>query len=212
MLFLFLSLFAIALIYYATGKQMRLLLLWSSWAITISALSFNGYFQNTQTIPPPIALVILGLIGLTALTIRWSRGIQVNIRLLTSIHVLRFPIEITIHGWYLNQLVPREMTYEGWNFDIVSGLTALLILIWWFFRNPPRQVMVAFNLMGLALLAIIVTTATLAVPTPFQLIGLDQPNLAILKFPNTLLPGILVPAVLTAHLLGLKKLLRHKDV
>jgi hypothetical protein len=65
-----------------------------------------------------------------------------------------------------------------------------------------------FNLIGLGLLINIVTIAVLSLPTPMQRFGFDRPNIAVLYFPYVLLPTVIVPIVLFAHLAALYKSLR----
>ncbi|MEM9987092.1 MAG: hypothetical protein AAF804_18515, partial [Bacteroidota bacterium] len=49
--------------------------------------------------------------------------------------------------------------------------------------------------------------AILSAPLPFQQLAFEQPNVAVLRFPYVLLPGVVVPLVLLSHLLSLKYLL-----
>ena len=82
----------------------------------------------------------------------------------------------------------------------------------WFAFSKSKvnyKLLLAWNLICLGLLSIIVTTAVLAIPTPFQQIGLDQPNIAVLYFPFNLLPGFIVPLVLFAHLQSIKLIVKE---
>jgi hypothetical protein len=60
---------------------------------------------------------------------------------------------------------------------------------------------VAWNVLGLALLANIVAIAVLATPTPFHHFVNEPPNLLPSTFPYVWLPTFLVPAALFGHLL-----------
>ena len=124
---------------------------------------------------------------------------------------MRIPVEITLHQLYEEGLVPKAMTYEGWNFDILSGISALIILIILFIKKDilSKRFLLYWNYICLALLVIIVVTAILAAPSPIQLSIFEQPNVAILKFPYTFLPAVIVPCVLLSHLLIIRKLKRE---
>jgi len=104
------------------------------------------------------------------------------------------------------------MTFEGRNFDILSGLTAPLI-IWLAWKNdvPDRKILLAWNFICLALLINIVVNAVLSAPFPFQQFGFDQPNIAVLYFPFVWLPGFVVPAVLVSHLIAIRALLKKSQ-
>jgi hypothetical protein len=119
--------------------------------------------------------------------------------------VVRVPVEITLYLLYQHHLVPASMTFEGRNFDILSGLTAPFIYYLAARRtNFSRPVLIIWNIAALALLLNIVATAILAFPSPLQTIAFDQPNRAITFFPYVWLPSFVVPAVLYAHLAALR--------
>jgi hypothetical protein len=105
-------------------------------------------------------------------------------------------------------LIPQVMTFEGRNFDIVSGITAPLVA-WFAFRGDRvnRPVLIVWNLIALGLLLNIVATAFFAFPSPMQQIAFEQPNRAVMYFPFIWLPAIVVPIVFFAHIVSLWQLL-----
>ncbi len=178
-----------------------------------SILAWSGFYLELQVIPPrfivaaPPAIVLL-LLYLVFLVPRSSEPLRV----LTLLHTVRIPVELVLWGLYLNGQVPKLMTFEGVNLDILSGLTAPLVA-WIGFRDgqPRRALLIVWNLLALALLVNIVWHAVLSVPTPFQRYGFDQPNVGVLYFPFILLPALIVPCVLTAHVWSLRELFRKED-
>src|SRR5262245_42020960 len=46
---------------------------------------------------------------------------------LVGFHVFRLPLELVLHQWYMEGVLPVQMTYAGHNFDIVTGLLAFFI-------------------------------------------------------------------------------------
>jgi hypothetical protein len=110
------------------------------------------------------------------------------------------------------------MTYSGRNFDIVSGVTGLL-LGWWILsgRRMGSGVLLtgssavagwaaAWNVLGLALLANIVGVAALSTPVPFRSFVEGPPNLLPSEFPWVWLPSFLVQVAFGSHLLVFRKL------
>ena len=101
------------------------------------------------------------------------------------------------------------MTFEGRNFDILSGISAP-IMAWLAFRNGKinRPLLLIWNVLALLLLINIVTNAILSVPSPLQKFAFDQPNVGILYFPFIWLPSTVVPIVLFSHLVSFYQLLK----
>jgi hypothetical protein len=100
------------------------------------------------------------------------------------------------------------MTFEGRNFDILSGLSAPIIYFF-AFRNGQvnRNLLIVWNIGALCLLTNIVTIAVLAFPSRFQMIGFDHPNIGVTYFPFVWLPSVVVPIVFFCHVASLYKLL-----
>ena len=68
-----------------------------------------------------------------------------------------------------------------------------------------------WNILGLALLANIVTVAVLSTPTPFRQFTGGPPNLLPSTFPFVWLPSFLVQVALGSHLLVFRQLRRRRD-
>jgi hypothetical protein len=101
------------------------------------------------------------------------------------------------------------MTFEGRNFDILSGITAPFVY-WLAFRSGKinRPLLIIWNVFALLLLINIVVHAFLSFPTPFQQLAFEQPNRGVQYFPFIWLPTIVVPIVLFSHLASLWQLLK----
>ena len=109
---------------------------------------------------------------------------------------------------YLDGLIPVLMTFQGYNFDIVSGITAPLVYYLVFIKKSiSNKGLLAWNFIGLALLINILAIAVLSAPTPFQKLAFEQPNLGVMYFPFVWLPAVIVPIVLFSHLMAIKKLM-----
>lgn len=99
------------------------------------------------------------------------------------------------------------MTFEGRNFDILAGLSAPVVAWFGYHKQKlSKAALLGWNIICLGLLLNIVINAILSAPFPFQQFAFDQPDVAILHFPYTWLPGFIVPAVLLAHLVNIRLL------
>jgi len=184
------------------------------WMIVTASLAAAGFYARADVFPPRIAvfavLPALLVIGLFFIIFRQDFIERLPLSLLTLVHVVRIPVELVLLWLSIGGLVPKMMTFEGRNFDIVSGILALMVwLICYRFGRERRWLLIGFNLLGLALLVNIVTIAVLSMPSPMQQLALDQPNRAVALFPYIWLPAIIVPVVLFSNSAALWKLLRR---
>ncbi len=208
LLFITITLAACILFYLGSGSDKRIVPVLLIWVLLTGILSYIGFFERTDTIPPRMLLVFIP--ALAGVFYYWRKAdvTKLQTNWLVAVHMLRLPVEITLYRLFLQGKVPVIMTFEGWNFDIIMGITAIGIglYVWRIHTVLLRRWFALWNLMGILFLAIIVVTAILSAPSPIQRLAFDQPNTAILMFPYTFLPAVVVPLVLLSHLLCLKQL------
>jgi hypothetical protein len=193
-----------------------LLFLLPLWIFFQVMLGVGGFYQVTDVLPPRIA--VFGVLPAVLLIVvffvffRTSFIEKLPLKHLTLVHTIRIPVEIVLYWLFLGGAVPQLMTFEGRNFDIASGVLALITYVIAFRGGiVNRRLLIAFNLIGLILLANIVSIAILSLPTPLQQLAFAQPNRAVLYFPFNWLPTIVVPIVLFSHLASLWQLSSRKD-
>ncbi len=188
----------------APEPRQRLSRVLAFWILTQVGLSFSGFYSlNNESSPRPVLLVLPAVLLITGLLlIPKGRAYMAafNQQKLLLLHSLRVPVEwclfvLASEGW-----VPEAMTWNGTNFDVLSGIAALALYAWSLKGTVPAWVMRVFNVLGLLLLLNIMITALLSVPGPLQQLNFDQPNRAVLEYPFVLLPALIVPLVLFAHL------------
>ncbi len=186
------------------------------WIFFQAVLALGGFYQETGSVPP--RLMIFGVFPALLLIIgyfvffRSSFVERLPLSVLTLLHVIRIPVEMVLYWLFIGGQVPEEMTFEGRNFDILSGILAPIVYLAAFRgNNTNRWLLIAFNLLGLVLLANIVGTAIMSFPSPMQTMAFDQPNRAVLYFPYIWLPSIVVPIVFFAHLAGSWRLWTLRD-
>ena len=133
---------------------------------------------------------------------------ETHLQTLTYLHTIRIPVEIVLALLFHAGVMSVYATYEGTNFDILSGISAPIVA-YLAFRGAKtnKRLLLVWNIICLLLLLNVVITAILAFPSPFQQLAFDQPNVAPLFFPFNLLPTVVVPIVLFAHLVAIKRLM-----
>lgn len=202
--------------FYFANKSRSFLFITIGWILLQSMLGLSGIYQNINAMPPRIMLLgvfpTLVFIVLAFLTPRGKAFIDsINLKTLTYFHSIRIAVELILALLFHQGVVSILMTYEGTNFDLFSGITAPIVA-YVSFRTVKenKKLLLLWNIICLLLLLNVVITATLAIPSPFQKLAFDQPNVAILYFPFNLLPTVVVPIVLFAHLVAIKQLTREK--
>ncbi len=181
------------------------------WLIVQATLAYSGFFQDFDALPPrtfafgPMPFFVLTFVYLFAF--RKFLG-AMPLRTLTIVHIIRIPIEFVLLWLSQYGQVPVEMSFEGRNLDMLSGITAPVVYFL-AFRNGQvnRPLLIGWNIAALALLTNIVTIAVLAFPWEFQMVGFDQPNVAVTYFPYVWLPAVVVPIVFFCHIASLYQLL-----
>jgi hypothetical protein len=156
---------------------------------------------------PPLLFVIVGWL-IWAWRSDWGDGLtRLPLKLLVGFQAFRIPVELGIHDAATRGVAPMEMSWSGWNYDIVTGVTALLIAP--FVLRLPTWALHAWNAMGLALVLWVVVVGVVSMPTPFQLIETQTENTWIATFPFIWLPCVHVALAWLGHLLLFKRLRRH---
>lgn len=215
------TLVTLILFYYAIrrtnagdSKARRILFIMILWLIIQAVPTLNNFYNtNTQSLPPKCILLPVPPLLLILICFMTEKGItfidRLPITILTYLHVVRIPVEITLYLLFLHKTIPELMTFSGRNLDILAGITAPLIAYFGLQKQKlSRRTILIWNFIALALLINIVINAVLSAPFRFQQFAFDQPNIAILNFPFTWLPGFIVPIVLFAHLVSIRQLLK----
>lgn len=173
------------------------------------ALSAAGLLRQWGSTPPPFFLMLLVTV---VITIRFATSLiggrlaeGLPFAVLIASQAFRLPLELTMHHAYSIGLMPKQMSYSGCNFDIVTGATAIVVAVLAARGHAPRGLIIAWNTMGCLLLLTIVTIAAISTPR-FAMFGNEYLNTWIADPPYVWLPGVLVQTALLGHLLIWRKL------
>lgn len=208
------TILTVLLFYKASNYSRTVLYVLCGWLLLQAVISLSGFYTVTDTLPPRLASaagpMFLG-IALLFFTAKGRLFIDgLDTKTLTLLHTIRIPVEVVLFWLYMESMVPELMTFEGRNFDILSGLTAPII---WYFgfvkKSISPKIILLWNFICLGLLLNIVANAILSAPFPIQQFAFDQPNIAVLYFPFVWLPGCVVPLVLLSHLVVIRKLIKN---
>lgn len=208
---------ALFLFYKATNYSKIFLIIIVGWMILQTVISFSGFYKITNSVPPRVGLLLMPPLVMTIILFSTKKGRvfidSLNIKTLTLFHIIRVPVELTLFWLFMHKFVPELMTFEGRNFDILSGFSAPIVYYFGFVRKTlSRTLILIWNFACLGLLINIAVNAILSVPGAFQQFAFDQPNVGILMFPFVFLPSVLVPLVLFSHLTAIRRILLEKEI
>lgn len=200
-------------LFYKAGSRSKISLgILVLWLLVQAVLSYTLFYSVTYTTPPRFVLLALPPVLLIIFSFITAKGKayinKLDAKTLTLLHVVRIPVELCLYWLFLNKSIPQLMTFEERNFDILAGLTAPIIFYFGYVKNKfGKTILLLWNFVCLGLLLNIVINAVLSAPSNFQQFAFEQPNTAILYFPFVWLPCCVVPLVLLAHLVCIRKIL-----
>ncbi|MCP3061189.1 hypothetical protein LXT21_20620 [Myxococcus sp. K38C18041901] len=170
----------------------------------------RGAFADMRSAPPDIFKALLPTVALTFVLAfsrfgeRLARGLSLGA--LIGFQVFRIPVEWVLWALHREGTLPIEMTFEGLNFDILTGLSAPIVA-WLAARGRASPAMMTlWNTAGLALLVTIVTVANLSSPLFEGVFRAEPRSTLITTAPFIWLPIVLVQAALLGHLLVYRRL------
>lgn len=195
----------------AERLRRRFLVAAGAWVGLVLLAAATGVLARWDLRPPPLMVMLVAILALGVIIARSAAGDRLARGLplagLVGLQAFRLPLEMVMHQAAVEGVMPAHMSYSGWNFDVVTGLTAAMLAGWLAAGAPPRQLVWAWNIVGLALLANIVTIAVLSTPV-FAAFGSEPErlNTFVTRPPYVLLPTVMVLAAWTGHLLVFRAL------
>lgn len=194
-------------------KMLRLVFLcFMLWLIITAILAVMGYYSNFNSFPPRILL--LGLLPPVILIIGllFSKNFTKILQTippdwLIKVQSFRIIMELMLWLAFIDELLPFQMTFEGFNADIIAGVTALFAASV-FFRNGRflKPEIIIWNVFGILLLINIVFITLISTPSPYR-IFLNEPSSAIIAtFPFIWIPTFIVPYALAMHLFSIRQI------
>ena len=182
-----------------------------AWLLYVGALGAFGVLRNAGLRPPGSAFVFLPVVLFMVLVVIRSRAagriaLAIPLPLLIGAQTFRIGVELFFHQLWIDGLVPKMLTFEGANVDIVVGLSAPLAA--WISTRGPAGLRAAllWNILGLLALANVATRAVLTAPGPLNVIHAEVPNLSIGTVPFVYIAGFFAPLAVALHILALRAL------
>lgn len=191
-------------------------ILLGGWLFISALLAFGGTLLDFTSTPPKMLLILIPSI---LAVIYISSSTSVN-RLLTVIpscwlvYIQSFRVLMEVFLWlmFLNGIIPEQMTFEGINYDVLTGLSAPLVAYFALRENKwPRVVAVLWNFAGLLLVANITIISILSLPGPMRQFFNEPANTMVAYFPFVWVPAFIVPFAFLMHILSIKQIIRFRN-
>lgn len=135
---------------------------------------------------------------------------RVPLAALVGFPIFRLPLEMVLHEWAAQGVIPVSMSWNGQNLDVVAGVlgplgAGLMLLL------PAHRRWIAglTNTICLGFLFNVVRVAVLSAPLPIRIFG-DPPLVLPLHVPTTWIVSICVAGALAGHLITYRALYSTK--
>jgi hypothetical protein len=175
----------------------------AGWMLLADLAARSGVLRQWHWTPPPIAALVLAIFGL-GMVVGWGTvgrrfARWLPLWALVGIQSFRLPLELAMHAMYERGVMPVQMSYTGRNFDILTGITALIVAPLVAAGLAGRRLVLVWNIGGFALLINVVAIAVLSVPR-IAWFGEEHVNVWVTYPPFIWLPTVMVLAALAGHL------------
>jgi len=179
------------------------------WMGLLAALALGGTLADFGVTPSPLLLVMASApalalgVGLSSIGERLARGLPLVT--LVAIHGFRVPLALVLYQATRDGLMPRVLSYAGYDYEIVSGVTAALLGGLLALGHVPLWLVAAWNTLGILLLLGSGVLAVAASPS-IQAFGEYQVNAWIARFPYVWML-VLTGAAVLGHVVLTRRLL-----
>ncbi len=181
-------------------------LLLGLWLGGLSALIVTGRLAAfpRHGLPFFFGSVFLVWTGLAVSPLGRKMAATIPLAALVGFQAFRLPLELVLHSWAAQGTIPATMTWTGFNWDILSGLVALVCAP--LAGRFPVAARFA-NIVGLALLLNVIRVALMSSPVPFGW-NTQPPLLLAFHLPYAFIGPVCVGGALFGHLVLTRALWR----
>lgn len=176
-----------------------------AWLVLFSAVVISGIMRSSPLPFLPLILITVLMVSAGCALSRaggWlAKGLPLQV--LVLFQGFRFPLELILHSWARQGSIPLTMTWDGCNFDIVTGILALIAI---FPVGKRRWFAWVVNTVGFLLLLNILRVVVLSSPLPF---AWDvAPPLQLMGYiPYALIGPVCLGSALAGHVILTRSLL-----
>ncbi|HWB63750.1 MAG TPA: hypothetical protein VG603_09590 [Chitinophagales bacterium] len=186
-----------------------------TWLLFTLIIALSGFLKDYTAMPPRIILIVAPPY-IFFLVLFFSKSFHELCGALDDFWLIypqsfRILMEFILWLLYTYKALPVQMTFSGYNYDILAGISAPVVAYYCFNRKSwSPQIALLWNFISLGLLANIVVIALLSTPYPFRVFNNPPANTIIFSFPFVWLPAVVVPFAVLLHLVSIRRLLLRR--
>jgi hypothetical protein len=179
-----------------------------AWLTLTSVVVATGVIESHPMPGVPLFLGVVNLVGLLFALSPFGKRLATGLPLsaLVAFQSFRLPLELVLHEWAKQGTIPPTMTWTGQNFDVLTGIVAILAAP---FASRVRPVAWLANVVGIALLINVARVAVLSSPLPFAW-KVNPPLQLVMHNPYSLIAPVCVAGALAGHVILTRALLRAR--
>jgi len=181
-----------------------------AWLGVSFALARSGWLLHSESVPPrALFLLAPGMLISAALALsHFGRVLIEGLPLYWLVGYQGFRIAVELVLWLLFRegVLPEQMTFEGANLDIISGVSAILVAALIARGICGRWLVWIWNCGSLLLLANIVIIAVRSMPGPWRAYHEGPANVIVLSGVFVWIPALYVLAAWFGHVLVFRAL------
>ena len=123
----------------------------------------------------------------------------------------RIIVELIIWQSYLAGFTSYQVSFEGYNYEIYFGISALVMGYLAYKKKVSNNILIAWNIFGLLMLAVIVSIFVTIVYFPHLWPeGSVFVDVGFINLPYMFIPAIFMPTAVMTHIFSIRQLLSHK--
>lgn len=179
-----------------------------AWIAITGLIAQRGAFAWASG-PPLLPVFVIGGVVASAMIARSRVGAQLAglpLAALIGLQAFRLPLELAMHHG-AGRGIPIELTLAGFNFDIVTGVGAVVIAVLVALDRCPTWLVWLWSVVGLCCLLVIFVIAAATMPR-VHAFGVEPAHLNTwaAHVPFVWVPALLVPVAFGGHLVILRAL------
>lgn len=186
------------------------------WISYLNVLSVTDVLKDTS-MPPKFPLLVflpltVGFIVFYRRSLRSKVLKEIPRTWPVYFQSFRIGVELMLLYTFYAGIIPQGATFEGLNFDVVMGVSALFVGAFVVQRNGSKLLQCMWNILGILMVAFVGFIIATSMYFP-EMWGSEVPlvSMQFIEMPYLLLAGVLAPLAIFMHVISLVQLRRTMD-
>ncbi len=184
------------------------------WLGYIALLVQSGILSDVSFPPKvPVLIIVPMVLGIVFITGTRSFVPILNrtpLYLPVYMQCFRIVVELLIYGGYKEGIIPQRATFEGWNVDVLVGISAIVVAYLVQKGKLGTKGLRSWNIISLLILTL--TAFSFVYSYYFTDFSLTEKAELFGQFPYILLASVMLPIAIFLHVFSLRQLQVSKSV